>query len=698
MDRLIKMNLLSRLSISLSPSSIIQAFQVTRKKLLKHNNNHMNARVPNIVHKQYIIVSQCNFYTSTNSEKVCFDGGMHTTLLNKLEVALKNHQVDEAWKAYNYFKKIYGFPNHSMMKELIIEMSYSLDPQWLHRACDLVFSMLEEKSDLLKPEFLTKLSLSLSRAQMPFPASKIFRLMLEREMPPHRNILELFFLHITKTEIGTYLSSNILIELCDRLEHINAKRSTAKQMKLETTIFNIVLNACIIFGAFFKGQQIVEVMAQYSIIADAHSLVIISQIHESNGQRDELKKFKHNVEQVPLTLVHQYMQFYDNLLSLDFKFDDVDATSQLILDLYTYQGSVQNPIERINSGKPCIVPTGSHNLRKGLKLQILPKLLQKDCILGMENKDRFFMYKNGKIVLTNRGIAQIVFVYKICGRIRELPKLLVKIKGVSPSKQEENMSSLVVAACINLGWLDIAHDILDDMELAGSRLDICLYASLLRAYYACNMIREAEALSKQLSALNLSDMEDKTSFSAKRPTSDGDFNSVESYIREMEENQNRGSVRVHELNSSIYFFLKAEMIDDALKTYRKFQEMKIHPTLQTFYIIVCGYSSLKMYREITVLWGDIKRQMVKRDLVVNRDLCELLILNFIRGGYFERVLEVIRLMEKFDMYIDKYILKTEFLKFHKDLYRNLRTSDTKTEAQNKRIQQVRSFRKWVGIR
>ena len=70
-------------------------------------------------------------------------------------------------------------------------------------------------------------------------------------------------------------------------------------------------------------------------------------------------------------------------------------------------------------------------------------------------------------------------------------------------------------------------------------------------------------------------------------------------------------------------------------------DMKIQPTSQTFAFLMCGYSSLGMYREITILWGDIKRFMRSGNLVGNRDLYELLLLNFLRGGYFERVLEVI---------------------------------------------------------
>ncbi|KAL7166972.1 hypothetical protein ACSBR2_037602 [Camellia fascicularis] len=60
---------------------------------------------------------------------------------------------------------------------------------------------------------------------------------------------------MVKTEVGTYLASNILIELCDRFEHSSANRSTStKLIKPDTMIFNLFLDACVRFGLSFKGQ------------------------------------------------------------------------------------------------------------------------------------------------------------------------------------------------------------------------------------------------------------------------------------------------------------------------------------------------------------------------------------------------------------------------------------------------------------
>uniref|UniRef100_A0A5B7AG61 Pentatricopeptide repeat-containing protein n=1 Tax=Davidia involucrata TaxID=16924 RepID=A0A5B7AG61_DAVIN len=195
----------------------------------------------------------------------------------------------------------------------------------------------------------------------------------------------------------------------------------------------------------------------------------------------------------------------------------------------------------------------------------------------------------------------------------------------------------------------------------------------------------------------LSELEDKSTLYSKAITSISKSDMAESIIREMREEDNAVPFVVYEFNFSIYYFCKAKMIGDALKTYRRMQEMKIQPTVQTFVNLICGYSSLEMYREITILWGDIKRNMEDGNLVVNRDLYEFLLLNFLRGGYFERVMEIIGYMKEHGMYTDKWMYKCEFLKFHKDLYRSLKASNARNEAQSKRLEHVRAFRKWVGI-
>ncbi|KAK1564577.1 hypothetical protein Q3G72_006161 [Acer saccharum] len=62
------------------------------------------------------------------------------------------------------------------------------------------------------------------------------------------------------------------------------------------------------------------------------------------------------------------------------------------------------------------------------------------------------------------------------------------------------------------------------------------------------------------------------------------------------------------------------MIGDALTIYRRMLEMKMQPTVQTFGYLASGYSSLEMYCDITILWGDTKRNMETGILMFSRDL------------------------------------------------------------------------------
>ncbi|CAK9133874.1 unnamed protein product [Ilex paraguariensis] len=650
--------------------------------------------------------------TSVQLERLCWEGSPHDVLLKKLEIALKNYQVDEAWDAYKDFKSLYGFPGHSVMNKLMIILSYTSEPKWLKRVCDLVVLIQIEKPDLLQLDLLRKLALSLARAQMPIPASIIIRLMLDKQSLPPVGILATVILHMVKTEIGTYLASNILVEICDFCQRVTASKSpSANMIKPDTMIFNLVLDACVRFGSSFKGHQIMELMSQVGVVADAHTIVIIARIHEMNGQREELNKFKNHIVHVPMSLVPHYQQFYESLLGLHFKFDDIDAASALILDIYKCWESLPFKQDKMKLQKPCIVSIGSHNLRTGWKLQILPLQMQKDPVLKVESKQELVMLKNGKLVLSNKALAKLIIRYKKCGRIKEFSELLSNIQNKLGSLGEASLCSDVVGACIHLGWLENAHDILEDLELAGTPLAFGSYSSLLTAYYRVKMFKEAEVLLKQIRKVgflmkmsdevvvstHLSEVEDDHNSYSKAATTIGKSDLAESVIREMREEEKVVPSMVYELNSSIFFFTKAKMIGDALKTYRRMQEMNVQPTVSTFFTLINVYSSLEMYREITILWGDIKRYTQKGNLLVNRDLYEFLLRNFLRGGYFERVLEVIGYMKEHGMFLDKSMYKIEFLKFHKDLYRSLKASNAKDETQSKRVEHVQAFRKWVGI-
>ncbi|KAB2608414.1 pentatricopeptide repeat-containing protein [Pyrus ussuriensis x Pyrus communis] len=125
-------------------------------------------------------------------------------------------------------------------------------------------------------------------------------------------------------------------------------------------------------------------------------------------------------------------------------------------------------------------------------------------------------------------------------------------------------------------------------------------------------------------------------------------------VQEIRDEKNKIPSTIYQFNYSINFFCKAKMIDD--------------PTEQTFTYLLYGYYSLGMNIE-------------NGNLVVSTDLYE----------YLPMVMEIINYMKKRGMYTDKWLYRSAFVKLHKNLYRNLKASEAKTEAQRKWLKYVKGF-------
>ncbi|KAL5973768.1 hypothetical protein ACLOJK_030424 [Asimina triloba] len=306
-------------------------------------------------------------------------------------------------------------------------------------------------------------------------------------------------------------------------------------------------------------------------------------------------------------------------------------------------------------------------------MKIKPELLPHDFTVGGERQPEHVLFMDGKLVASRKALAKIIHGYIRERNVSHLSNLLISIEKVLDFPSDASLSSDVVNACIQLGWLEIAHDILDDMYSAAAPVGQTTYMSLLKAYCKGNQLDEAKLDSSDEKVITACHAEDDPISPPHAKATPGLAEFLFQETRE-EGSPSGPTPLVYEMNSSIYFFCKAKMMEDALKTLQKMREMNLQPIVQTFSNLVNGYSSLHMYREITILWGEIRRRMDDGVLPANRDLLESLLWNFIRVGYFER-----------------------FSKFHKDLYRNLRSLKAKTEAQSNRVEHVRAFRKWAGI-
>lgn len=658
-------------------------------------------------------------------------------LAERLENALEARRGQDAWLIFDRLIKLRGFPNKTILNRLITVLAYSGNSKWMRKAHSLVCRVIHErKIHLLSRDSLFQLCLSLARAQMPLQASMILRTMAEKHGFPSLSVWKTIIGHMVKSENGTYLASEILIELCSLLQ--DAKhRNKRPAMKLDATIFCIVLNACVEFGSIRKAKEISELIPQIGVKVDATCFIIMAQIYEKNGCREEMKKLKKIIGEDPSMLDLQCQQFYSSLLKCHLNFGDLDAASKLVLDMLRTARVAKGDALCKQSEVP-IALDDSHKQHEHPMVQTEPGNVQNNYVLQVPRYEYLVIYEKKTLSPNAKFYAMLAKEYLLAGRSDELTQFLIRLdKELGLALTENSTCTQVIDACIELGWLDYAHDMIDGMNSAGARVFVGLCSSLLKAY--CNarrpmgiapllkVVRKAglqldpscfeamvEACVAEKVLLDAQDLigevretEDlsltNNDITLKMDLAKSNLLNLKSFMIE-EVNKNQQLIpSAYELNSVIQFFCKRNLIDDAEKAFKKMVISGPQPNPQTFEYLVNGLFAEGKIQKLACLWEDIKRMEYDSEqsntniIKFDKELCDTFLYSFLRARYFDRCLEVITLMEQKHMFVDKWKYKHIFLKCHKDLHKHRKPSSIQTEDQAKTIKHVLAFKRWVGL-
>ncbi|KAK1680379.1 hypothetical protein QYE76_041227 [Lolium multiflorum] len=640
---------------------------------------------------------------SKSTSALPWEAPSRETLLRMIDVGLKDGNLDEALRAFGNYKSLHGLPEPRVLNSVIVSLSYTSSRRWLQRAYDMVLSVYQRNGNLLNTSSLMRLALALARDQTPVPASATLRVILQSGKLPDVDMLSMVFLHMVKSQVGSYLAADVLAETCECfLSQISDRRQLKKldPLKSNVTLFNMVLESCVNFKCMIKAQKIMELMSLVGVVADVNTMAIAARVCEMVGQRDELVTMKKSIDSL-LPFFQHYQHFYDSLLSLQFSYNDMDAAADLLIELYRRRKS--HTFDNNDVKKQGMIQIGSGNLKSGYRIMFDPAKLDKGFVLDTTKQCNLLVPLDGNLLPSEKALAKFVVGCVKAKKLGPLTSFFITLheedlKGVSASD--------VINACIQMGWLHEAHDILDALESAKVPVAVGTYMSLLRAYEKEHKPEEFNGLLQQIQkiASTMAEFHTSPSFTIKdianilKDEMPQTISSLLSSLVEETEHYDPGDYLTFQLNNSILFFCKAKMMEDAMSTYKRMREQNIRPNLHTFCHILCGYSSLGMYREITILWGEIKRRLECGEISVDRDLLDCLVLDFLKGGYFSRVMEVTSYMSTHNIYCDKWKYRQVFLKLHKNLYMNLSSLHDKTEAQSKRIEDVRAFRSWAGIK
>ncbi|KAH6757524.1 Pentatricopeptide repeat superfamily protein [Perilla frutescens var. hirtella] len=371
--------------------------------------------------------------------------------------------------------------------------------------------------------------------------------------------------------------------------------------------------------------------------------------------------------------------------------------------------------------------------RKFLSLESEARELLNNSVVKLQGRVELITTERGILRPTEAIYVKIVKAFLEAGNMKDLVEFIIKAeKEDSPMSVDNSVLVHVINSCISLGWLDKAYDLLDEMRLAGIRCSSSVYNFLLKAYHQENRIDEMKSLIRDarragvqldassyelliqsrvlekdtVGALNLfKEMKEakiprggrqEFDMLVKRCEEGKDAHLMSKLLQEIKEGQVVDS-GVHDWNSVIHFFCKKRLMQDAEKALKKMRSLGHNPNVQTFHSMVTGYAAIGgKYIEVAELWGEMKSFASSSGMKFDVELLDAVLYTFVRGGFFTRANEVVEMMEKGDMFVDKYKYRALFLKYHKTLYKG-KAPKFQTESQLKKREAALAFKKWVGL-
>ncbi|KAF5447669.1 hypothetical protein F2P56_033201 [Juglans regia] len=708
-------------------------------------------------------------YSSTVAGRILVQARDPAKLTMDIQNAMDEGRFNDTWKLYEQHMQMEGFPRKSVVNKLLTSFAESLDVQWLEKAYGLVEQAFEEgKQTLFEKDPLVYLSYGLAKSGLPVPASTILRKLVEMEEYPPVSAWSAILAFMSQTAAGAYLAAEIILEMGylfqdGRVDPRKKSNAPLISMKPNTTAVNIALAGCLLFGTTRKAEQLLDMIPRIGVKYETNLLIIMAHIYERNGRKEELKKLQRYIDEAHNLSDIQFRQFYNCLITCHLKFGDLDSASNMVLEMLRKAKEARNSLaaatllyDTASSGKKSPPAEasgqslsqkqseGSENNRliryeefsrdrNFLKLEAEAKQMLGTLLSKLQMQVELLTTECGVLQPTERIYAKLVKAFLEVDKTKDLAKFLIKAeKENSPVSSDSSALVHVINSCISLGWLDQAHDLLDEIRFAGIRTSSSIYSSLLKAYCKANragevasLLRDARKAGIQLDsscyeALMQSKVLQKDTQGAlhlfqemkeakipraghqefemlvKGCEEGGEGGLMAKLLQEIKGGQRIDS-GVHDWNNVIHFFCKKRLMQDAEKALMKMRSLGHPPNAQTFHSMATGYAAIGgKYVEVTELWGEMKSLASSASMKFDQELLDSVLYTFVRGAFFVRANEVVEMMEKGNMFVDKYKYRTLFLKYHKTLYKG-KAPKFQTEAQLKKREAALTFKKWVGL-
>ncbi|XP_057494892.1 pentatricopeptide repeat-containing protein At1g69290-like [Actinidia eriantha] len=591
-----------------------------------------------------------------------------TTLEASLQASLNSSNTDEAWKSFKALTNSSSFPSKPLTNSLITHLSSLTDTHNLKRAFASVVFLLEKSPNLLEYGTVETLLNSMKEGNTSAPAFALVKCMFKNRYFMPFGIWGNVLVEISRKNGSFEAFLRVFIENC-RI----ALDEKLDFMKPSLVACNTALEGCCCYlESVSDAESVMETMSILGVRPDELSFGFLAYLYALKGLEEKIVELEGLMR--GFGFVNKRI-FLGNLISGYVKSASLESVSVTIL----------------------------HNV----------------------GKDAVDLNFNVEI------FCQVVKGFVQNGSIKDLANLITEAQKLEPPSivVDKSVGYGIISACVNLGFLDKACSILDEMNAQGCSVGLGVYLPILKAYCKEQRTPEATQLVMEISSSGLQLDAGTYDTLIEASMSSQDFQSAFSLFRDMREaripdlkgsyltimtgltenhrpelmaafldevvEDPRVVVGTHDWNSIIHAFCKAGRLEDARRTLRRMIFLQFEPNEQTYLSLINGYTTAEKYFSVLMLWNEVKRRVCtdgEKKFKLDHNLVDAFLYALVKGGFFDAVMQVVEKSQEMKIFVDKWRYKQAFMENHKKL------KVWKLRKKNfRKMEALIAFKNWAGL-
>ncbi|KAJ3681141.1 hypothetical protein LUZ60_015630 [Juncus effusus] len=594
-----------------------------------------------------------------------------SSLESSLLSSLQSLNTDLAWKTFKSLTSLSLLPSSpSLTNSLISHLASLPDRLSLKRAFVSSVYVLEKSPNCISVETFASLFRAFRTADTLSPALSLFKAMLKNRCFVPFSLWGLETIEMAKKNdvnfraFLTVFHENCRVAIEERIEY----------MRPDLGSCNVIIDSCCrILESISDAEKVLDLMSSLGLEPDLNSFGSLAYLYALKGNEQRIYE-------------------------LDKLMDALGFCNKEIFFTNLIHGYV----------KSCRFELASSIILRTLK----------------ERKEEEF----DSNILDENTYNEIVNSFIKKNKTEKLAALIIQSQEIEssfskPTNPNCSVGFGIMNACVELGHLDKAHKVLDEMSLQNASIGLGVYSCILKAYCKEQRTAEAAQLVAEINTggLQLDSPMYDTLIDASMTCQD--FQSAFSLFEEMREarlpdlktsyltimtgltennrpelmasfldeiiSDPRIEIQTHDWNSIIHAFCKVGRFEDAKRTYRRMIFLRFEPNNQTYLSLINGYVSCEKYFNVLMLWTEVRRnEKVKFD----NGLIDAFLYGLIKGGFFDAVMQVVEKANEMKIFVDKWRHKQAFMEKHKKL------KVAKLRRKNyRKMEALVAFKNWAGL-